>query len=73
MNLNNWCIDGTHLPEDGGPYPYVSSTVERAFVDAYNNWQGILKWIYYGNEQGILFNMPGFHKTDRDGYDPRFR
>ena len=73
VNPDHWCIDGTHLPEDSGPYHFLSPRVERKFTEIYQKWVGILKWIYYGNEEGVLFNIPGFHKPERTAYDPRIR
>ena len=74
VNLNRWCIDGTNLPEEPGPYSYLSPAIEQAFIDAYNDWRGILKWLYYSNEQGIMFNMPGFRASKvPGGFDPRLR
>ena len=32
-----------------------------------------VKWMYYGNEDGVLFNYPYTPATDCQSYDPRLR
>ena len=70
VNLENWCLLGDVLESESPPQEMLPSYIMEKIRSKYTEEDG-LKYIYYGSEDGILYNFPGIKYCG--SYDPRFR
>ena len=71
VDYNRICVVGTGLDQDADDFIPVS--VVRKWKETYEieHRRGI-QWIYYGSEQGVMYNYPAVRQCD-SSYDPRYR
>ena len=72
MNTEEWCLLGDSLFGNDEPEPLLPLEILNSFKTSFSR-AGDIKYVYFGTEDGVLYNYPGIKKTSCDSYDPRFK
>ena len=71
VDLDHACLRVSADAEDGEVLP-SNEDIQQLFNDQFNR-NDVLKWQYFGSEDGLLVVYPGSVQDTCDEYDPRYR
>ena len=72
MNFGRWCLDGDVLKSEArDELHFLPSDLEQLFVDEYEMYSQDLSYMYFGTEEGVIFNIPSVFNNKT--FDNRFR
>lgn len=74
ISTTTGCLYGKTPPmRDGKPLVKgISSELLQAMKTNLRTIPGV-KWQYFGNKEGVMFNYPSDNPCDQTAYDPRLR
>ena len=67
MNTEEWCL----LGNDSSKHFLPLATLD-AFKSSFDRAEDI-KYVYFGTEDGVLYNYPGIKTASCDSNDPRLK
>ena len=72
VNTEEWCLLGDSLFSNDPPEHFLPKETKDNFKESFTR-AGDIKYVYFGTEDGVLYNYPGIRTTSCGSYDPRFR
>ena len=70
--MDQWCVLQDTEARQGDEYYLPPSQLDK-FKDIYTRAGTDIKYVYFGSEDGVLYNYPAVRVSNcQDSYDPRF-